>query len=210
LFLFVMLAPSVLPKSWWFVDKMNQIGGTGWPAIFVVFHVAVRFIAGPSTVHQVLAHKGVSWDLLFMIAAAMSLAGAMKADSTGINNWLVTIFYPLIEGKSGMTCMIMVLVAAGLMTQVANNLATAVIFTPIAYNLAAASGNVNLDALMLCLVAACNIAFLTPSGCAPAALVFGEKEWIPGRNPVLIGLVAMVLNLSVCLIVGVPLANILL
>lgn len=210
LFLFVMLAPSILPKEWWFVGIMNTIGTTGWPALFVAIIVAVKCAGGPGSLRNVLHNQAVSWDLIAMVAAAMSLAAAMQAESTGINEWLVSIFLPLINGKSGFICMVIVLLAAGLMTQVANNLATAVIFTPVAYNLALASGDINISALMLCLVGACNVAFLTPSGCAPAALVHAEKDWIPGNNAVVIGLLAMILNLGVCLLLGVPLASILL
>ena len=83
-------------------------------------------------------------------------------------------------------------------------------FTPIAYNLAIASGSINIPALMLCLIGVCNVALLLPSGSAPAAMIWGNKEWVDSKTIITIGIATAVINLIVCICLGVPLATVLL
>ena len=141
---------------------------------------------------------------------AMSIAAAMKSDATGINAWFVKVLLPMLDGKSGIVMMALVLLFAGVITQVCNNLATSVMFAPIAYNLAVASGSINIPALMLCLIGVCNVALLLPSGSAPAAMIWGNKEWVDHKTIITLGISTALINLIVCICLGVPLATILL
>lgn len=203
-----LLLPSMLPKAWGITAFLNNLGvvGTGLLGLGVISFCG--FKEGPS--FKELFGKSVSWDLIFLLMGAMSIAGAMKSDATGINAWFVKVLLPMLDGKSGIVMMSLVLLFAGVITQVCNNLATAVMFAPIAYNLAVASGSINIPALMLCLIGVCNVALLLPSGSAPAAMIWGNKEWVDSKTIITLGLATALINLVVCICLGVPLATILL
>lgn len=203
-----LLLPSMLPASWAITGLMKNLGvvGTGLLALGVISFCS--FKEGPSL--KELFGKSVSWDLVFLLMGAMSIAGAIRSDATGINAWLVEVLLPMLDGKNGLIMMALILLFAGIVTQVCNNLATAVMFTPIAYNLAVASGSINIPALMLCLIGVCNVALLLPSGSAPTAMIWGNKEWVDSKTIITIGIAVAAINLLVCICLGVPLATILL
>ena len=68
--------------------------------------------------------------------------------------------------------------------------------------------NVNSQALMMVLITVCSCALATPAGSLPAALIYGNKEWVPGRNALKYGLICVGLDLIIMYIVGLPLANV--
>ena len=61
------------------------------------------------------------------------------------------------------------------LTNVANNIATAAMLTPIAYSVGIACG-ANPAALAVCVLQATNMGMATPPASAPAAIVHGERS----------------------------------
>ena len=47
-----------------------------------------------------LFSKNIGWSIIFILAAALSIADAMAAESTGISAWLVELITPVVQGKS--------------------------------------------------------------------------------------------------------------
>ena len=203
-----LILPGMLPKAWAITGFMNNLGVTGTGIMALALITFCGFKEGPSL--KELMGRSVSWDLIFLLMGALAIAAAMQAEETGINAWIVATMVPLLSGKSGILVMALILLLAGLTTQVCNNLATAVMFTPIAYNIAIASGNINMPALMLCLIGVCNVALLLPSGSAPAAMLWGNKEWCDSKTIIVTGLTEAIINLVVCIGLGVPLATLML
>ena len=66
----------------------------------------------------------------------------------------------------------------------------------------------NVKAIMVVLITVCSCALATPAGSLPAALIYGNKEWVPGRNALKYGLICVGLDLIIMYIVGLPLANV--
>ena len=79
--------------------------------------------------------------------------------------------------------------------------------TPIAYSVGIACG-ANPAALAVCVLLATNMGMATPPASAPAAIVHGEKEWIPGSDAVKYGLVCCSITLVLILAVIFPMANV--
>lgn len=65
------------------------------------------------------------------------------------------------------------------LTNVANNIATAAMLTPIAYSVGIGLRRQSGGALAVCVLQATNMGMATPPASAPAAIVHGEKEWFP-------------------------------
>ena len=49
----------------------------------------------------------------------------------------------------------------------------------------------------------------TPAGSTPGALVYGNKEWIPGNYPLILGIICVVIDFVVIYAIGLPFANML-
>ena len=122
----------------------------------------------------------------------------MAAESTGISAWLVELITPVVQGKSPLVLTAVMCVVGMALTNVANNIATAAMLTPIAYSVGIACG-ANPAALAVCVLQATS---------APAAIVHGEKEWIPGSDAVKYGLVCCSITLVLILAVIFPMANV--
>ena len=151
--------------------------------------------------------KNIGWSIIFILAAALSIADAMAAESTGISAWLVELITPVVQGKSPLVLTAVMCVVGMALTNVANNIATAAMLTPIAYSVGIACG-ANPAALAVCVLQATNMGMATPPASAPAAIVHGEKEWIPGSDAVKYGLVCCSITLVLILAVIFPMANV--
>ena len=199
------LLPSILPAQWAVTVFLNGVNTTGITAIFVIGLVFLNFQEGGSLGDM---FRPVNWDLIFLLVGALTISSAISNKDTGITEWITQVMGPILQGKSFLIFAFLLLLLASLVTNFCNNMATVAIFTPIAYNLCVASGpNVNITAIMILLITICSTAFLTPAGSTPAALIYGNKEWIPGKYPFILGLFCVVATLLVMFCIGLPLAN---
>ncbi len=99
-----------------------------------------------------------------------------------------------------------------MITQFCNNAATGTIFTPIILMIMMSIGDVGVDTrvIMLMLVQACAVATLFPSGGATAALLHGNRQWIPKTADLYICAVLMLLiNFFSLFVIGIPLSKVL-
>ena len=194
----LLLFPSFVPKTFIVSTVLNNVGATGILLGAVGVYIMVSLKEGMPAVQ--LFSKNIGWSIIFILAAALSIADAMAAESTGISAWLVELITPVVQGKSP-------LVLTAVMCVVGINIATAAMLTPIAYSVGIACG-ANPAALAVCVLLATNMGMATPPASAPAAIVHGEKEWIPGSDAVKYGLVCCGITLVLILAVIFPMANV--
>lgn len=203
--IFFLLAPSVFPKSWPFIGVLSQIGNTGTLAIGIGIYLFLNFKDGLPL--KKLFSKGISWEAIFLLSSALTVASAIQDETTGIQQWIIETVGPIVEGKSVMVFAFLILFLSALITQFANNLVTTAIFTPIVYTLGMASGNINIPALMTALILACTLGLSTPSASNPATLIFAEKEWIQPKQAIFYGSLFTFLNVLLVFAVVFPLAS---
>ena len=201
----LLLFPSFVPKTFIVSTVLNNVGATGILLGAVGVYIMVSLKEGMPAVQ--LFSKNIGWSIIFILAAALSIADAMAAESTGISAWLVELITPVVQGKSPLVLTAVMCVVGMGLTNVANNIATAAMLTPIAYSVGIACG-ANPAALAVCVLLATNMGMATPPASAPAAIVHGEKEWIPGSDAVKYGLVCCGITLVLILAVIFPMANV--
>ena len=201
----LLLFPSFVPKTFIVSTVLNNVGATGILLGAVGVYIMVSLKEGMPAVQ--LFSKNIGWSIIFILAAALSIADAMAAESTGISAWLVELITPVVQGKSPLVLTAVMCVVGMALTNVANNIATAAMLTPIAYSVGIACG-ANPAALAVCVLLATNMGMATPPASAPAAIVHGEKEWIPGSDAVKYGLVCCGITLVLILAVIFPMANV--
>ena len=201
----LLLFPSSVPKTFIVSTVLNNVGATGILLGAVGVYIMVSLKEGMPAVQ--LFSKNIGWSIIFILAAALSIADAMAAESTGISAWLVELITPVVQGKSPLVLTAVMCVVGMALTNVANNIATAAMLTPIAYSVGIACG-ANPAALAVCVLLATNMGMATPPASAPAAIVHGEKEWIPGSDAVKYGLVCCGITLVLILAVIFPMANV--
>lgn len=205
--LLLLIIPNLLPTSIPGVQVLKDIGNVGILAIAVVFFAACQFKGG-ITFNQLFA-QNVSWNIIFLLAAAMSISAPFTSEDTGITAWIANIVTPLVEGRSSFMFIVIISIICCILTNVANNQAVCVLFTPIVLSIGTALG-ANLPTLIACMMAACNVGMITPPASATGALLHGDKKWIPGKAAYTNGIVCSIFNLVTTIFIIYPLGSLLL
>jgi len=187
-FLFCLLCPSILPKTWKLVAILNALGTSGVAISLTVVLVILNFTRGVSLKETI--NKAVSFDVIFLVASVMIVANALGNEATGVSQFLVNVLTPIFGGKSMIVFLALVTLLPAMITGFCNNLVVGMVFIPIAYSFCVANG-VNHLAIAVMLCNLCSIAMLTAAGCAPAAMMYGQKEWITAKEGFLYGIIAV-------------------
>lgn len=203
----LLMLPNFAPEKFIVVKVLKDIGNVGILALAVVFYVACNFKEG-KTINQ-LFEKNISWNLIFLIASALTISSSFKSETTGISLWLCEIVAPMAEGKSPFLLIVLVGVSSCIMSNLSHNQAVCSIFTPILVTLGTAF-DMSIPTLVVCMMAACNVGMITPLGSATGAMLHSDKEWIPNQSAVLYGLYFSVLNVINTIFIIYPLGNMLL
>ena len=209
-YVIVMLLPDMLPKGFVLQTFLKNVGNTGLTAFVVCLMLFLNFKDSGNLNRQIF--DGVNWNLIFLLASALTLADAFSGKDTGIQDFIVEYAQPVLQNTSGIAFIVVCVLIVTVVTQVCNNAATATIFTPIILVIMAALGDVGVktQVIMLMLIQGCAVATLLPSGGASAALLHGNKTWMTS-TPLLYALCAimLVINLFTLFVIGIPLSNVL-
>lgn len=190
----LMIFPNILPKSIFIVDLLRQIGNTGILALSIVFYLALNFEEGIKI--EELFAKNISWGIIFLLAAALTISNAFTSEETGISSWLFTIVNPIIQGKSILGFVIIVGVLACIFTNLSHNLVACTVFIPIIISIGNAF-DVSIATLVIYTMAICNVGMITPAASSVGAFLHNDKEWVPGKSAYLYGFICSLFNLII-------------
>ena len=173
---------------------LSGLGTNGWLAVYIAAYIAINFRDGISF-KGMMTHDIIPWSGIYLVAGALAIANAFKDESTGITAWISATCGPILAGKSVAVIIIMMMLMSSLMTNVANNMATASIFSTLSYSLVISSGaDICMPAVYLVVMHCYSQGIMTPAGSATAAYLFGEKKWIPGNAMVKYGAIYLIIN----------------
>ena len=150
--------------------------------------------------------KGISWDIIWLLAATIPLGDALESDQTGIVATFIGYVLPYLNGMGPYLFAVISMLTLGLMTQVAHNVILAAVFIPALTQIyLSMSGNPMV--LFMLLLPALSMALMTPGGCPQAAMLHGNREWISAKSAYGFGLLCIGLVLITGAIIGYPLAS---
>lgn len=125
-----LLLPNFLPNTIGFVQFLSNLGILGVSVICIVVMMLLPFQGKPMMDFKAIAQKSFSWDIFFLVAAAMYVCNAMTAESTGIKPFLIQLLQPLLGGKPEIVFIFLLLAFAIITTNFANNAGMAVVLLP--------------------------------------------------------------------------------
>jgi len=198
---------SIMPASWKITTIINTLTAKGVAAFIFLLICICNFAESKSSPIELIS-KYARWDVLMLMASVMLISNAMGNDATGISAWLMKVLDPIFGVDSTILFIIIITLIPMLITNFFNNLVTAMVLIPIAYNFAAQAG-VNPALLNVMLLTTVNMAILTPAACAPAAMIFGQNQWVTPREVSTYGGIICVIVYFVTLLVGYPLGLVL-
>ena len=206
--LVIMLLPTVAPADWGLTVFLKTIGTNGILMLYIALYVFFNFKDGIG--FKVIMSRDMAWPALSLVASALTIAGAFKDESTGIIAWIGQIVAPIVEGKSVVVFILIIILLTTIMTNIANNMATLAIFTPLAYTVGISTGaNIQMLAVMLCVLMTGAIGLATPPASSTTAYMAGEKEWVPGNSVFKYGVIFCIFNMIIVFVFGFGLGSIL-
>lgn len=120
------------------------------------------------------AYRRVEWDVFFLLAGVMPLGTAMN--NTGASAWIADNFVTLFGDVSPRMLVAVLYLSSTLLSAVISNNATAILFAPIVISIAL---NLDIDPrpLLLTVMFAANMSFMSPIGYQTNTLVYGAGHY---------------------------------
>lgn len=204
-----MFLPSILPESWLLSQILRQMGNTGIMVFFVGITVFLRHQGKPFIDLTFIASKGIVWNVIFLLSAAMPISVALTSEGTGIKAFISQTMTPLFAGRDPLFFSVLLLILVGVMASLIYNIVTGVVIYPIAYTFMVELG-ADAQALTILLAFMINIALLAPASGSLVALMHSNKEWLSSLDVYKYGAILLLLTLALVIGVGLPLTGLLL
>lgn len=181
----------------------------GIAMIMVAIMAAIRIKGEPVMDIAKVLSTNMSWGAYFIIVAAVFLGSVLTNPATGVSAFLAHILSPIFQGMSPVVFIILILALGGILTNLCNSLVIGMILQPIimTYSIQTGADPRPIVALMIQFVLLS--AAITPAASPFAAILHSNKEWVPTKYVYQYTLPIVLIELAITLVVGIPLANIL-
>lgn len=176
----LLLAPSLLPKTWFITQFLNKIGLFGTICFIMAPLMIIRIENRPILSFEKMVARGLPWGAIFVTAFVLPLSPMLTAEETGMQALFMNIIAPL-NALPPFLLLFAVFLITTLITNFANNTATALIVMPIILGYSGSAG-IALPALVVLLIACTHIAIMTPAACPMSGVMFGNTAWIRGKD----------------------------
>lgn len=200
----LVLVVDLLPKTIGIVETLEELGAYGIVIAFVAVLNLAKYNNKPILNLKEVMSKYVSWNVYFVVAAALLVSSALTANNTGVKPFLTSLLNPIFGNHATFT--FATIVFSFVLAQVANHGAMGLLFMPIICSFCLKNGS-NLLAISSVVIFAVHLGILLPSASPFAAALFGNKDWIETKDIIKYGSVILVCCLVLYLFVAPPLLN---
>lgn len=205
-FIFLMIAPSILPEAWILTQWINALGIVGCLFFLLVLMHLVTVGGEPMLVfHQVTKH--INWDMFIVMAFVIPFAGIFTGEDTGIKEAIIMAMKPLLAGLSPMVFIVLSLLIATLLTNIANNMVVGAVFATLLFTIGTSMG-LDIAPIIAVLVVCVNLALATPAASPVAAMCFANKKWCRASDLYKYGIVIVLMGFVFIAAVGLLWAGI--
>lgn len=175
IFVLIILISSFLPQDNPLVAFFTKLTIFGQVAIIAAaLMLLYKEDGAPYFNFNAVAGRGLSWDIIFMVALIMPLAQFLCAENTGVTPFLAMLLQPLMQ-LPPMIFIIIALVVAVALTNIANNFVVAMIIMPVIYTFAAQIGMNPLVPIMVLFVCT-QLAIATPGASFPVGICYSFSD----------------------------------
>lgn len=184
---------------------LNKFGPT-FPAIMAVVFLAVLEVNQEPVLNlKETFSKGISWGVIFLVAAAILLGGAVTKESVGLNQFIVQNIVPVTEVLPSFTVVLLIVGLTSLMTNFTSNVTTITLMTSVGLSVAMGTEGINPMGIALATTMTGALAYMVPASFASIAVLYGE-EYSDGSTIFKYGAVAVIITTTVVSFVGYPLS----
>lgn len=178
LFIIMALAPSFMPKEWALTQALSSYGTIGALAFCIIVLMILRFEGSPMLNWRAIAKTSVSWDIIFIVAAAVYVCNSVAQPQTGLKEFIVQTMTPILGNKPDFVFVGILLIVALITANFANNAGMASILIPVALAFQDMYPNVPMIAVCMSICMVVFVTGATPAGSPYAAMLHGQKDKI--------------------------------
>ncbi len=201
----VTVLPSILPAN--IQAYMNMIGTPLLVLAVPAFITIFRDKQGkPYFTFQELASGGIFWNMMFMVAAAITMGSAISSPEAGFNATFISAFMPILSGMSPYMFTLVIIVVTLILTNLINNAVTGAIMVPLMYSFSTAVG-ANPLLITALIIFASNLGLLLPSASPVGAMLAGNKEWIKPNDVFYYCSLYILAVIIAVATIGIPIGN---
>ena len=146
------------------------LAATGLFSLTIALSLAALGMVGFSIVPLRDIYDTIDWPVIVLVAAMIPIGGALE--TTGATDLIANEILSLSSGYSPVVVLAILFLVTMTLSDLMNNVATAVMMAPIAVSLAGAL-NANPDSFLMAVAVSASCAFLTPIGHKNNALIMG-------------------------------------
>ena len=147
----------------------------------------------------------ISWDPILMVAFIMVISSYMNTQETGISATLMSLLIPFTQ-MNPLVFIVIALLFAVILTNIATNLIVVVLIMPVLYNFAGMVG-MSSSMLMLLLFIFSHLAIATPAAAPPTGICMTATEIIKPIDMMKYALICLSMLFIFVLVVGIPFAS---
>lgn len=153
---------------------LGKVNVYGWMMIVCAAFMMIR-VEGKPLLSLQDAAKSVDWNTIFVIATAMTVAGALTADTTGVSAFLVKALEPVLANLGTVPFYIALAIIALVLTNFFNNIVIITICAAVAGSLYTQGVEINLQIAAATIGIMAGTGILTPSASAFGAMLHTNK-----------------------------------
>lgn len=201
----MLFLPNVLPPTVPGISIFSGLTTTGCFAVMTLL-LCVTHVDGKPLMDPIQSTKQMPWGLMYLLVAAMFMAGLIANPNTGIGATILSVLNASV-GQLGLFAVVVAFVVLGcIVTNAINNVVCANIFVPIGVGMIVAmGGDPHVLTSLLCPIL--YLGLLLPSGSASGALLHGNTEWLKPQDIYKYASIGCCICIFWCVIVGIPLGN---
>lgn len=148
------------------------------------------------------ASSKIGWDPVLMVAFIMVISSFMNTPETGISTTLMSLLTPFTK-LSPVVFIVIALLFAAILTNIATNLIVVVLVMPVLYNFALMIG-MNTMGLMCLLFVCSHLAICTPAAAPPTGICMTATSMIEPKTMMKYACIVMPLLFIILLLMGIP------
>lgn len=173
-----LLIPNFAPKSIGFVKQLASFGMLGVTSICLVALMLIPYRGKPLLDFKAVAKQSFSWDVYFLVAAAIYACNALSDASTGIKPFLIELLQPMLGGRSDIVFVFLILAFAIITTNFANNAGMAIVLIPVLMAFSDQYPGVNSTVLCMSVIMMVFVALLTPAASPYCGILHSRKDLV--------------------------------
>lgn len=204
------IAPSLLeglmPEL---ANYINSFGTAVPPLLGAVAMLMIHIDGNPLLVFNEAMTKGISWAALIMTASTLALGSALTNGDIGIAAWLTNTVGPTLQNLDPLYLIIIFTLWSAIQTNLSSNMVTVTVVSAVALPIALTISDKLNPAAIACIIGLmASFSFATPPAHPNVALA-ASSGWTSTKQMMMYGFMIMIIAVIITIMIGYPLANLL-